>query len=151
MAAQGVSGDFEMSVGRPNKQVIQVNVPGIGLIEQGYDGKVGWSMDPVSGPAVFKGRQLSEAADDAYFDATLYGPDHVKEAAIVGTETFDGRKATKLKVVTQSGTEQMDYFDVGNRAADRIGGLARNAPGHHALDERAARLPESGRPHDAPR
>ena len=113
MVAQGVSGEFEMSAARPNKMLIKVNVPGIGQIESGYDGKVGWTMDPVSGPTVLKGRQLSESADDAYFDATLFGPDHVKEMAVVGTETFDGRKATKVRIVTLSGTEQMEYFDAG--------------------------------------
>ena len=112
MVAQGVSGEFELAAARPDKMVIKVTVPGLGQIESGYDGKVGWTMDPVSGPAILKGRQLSETADDSYFDATLHGPDHVKEAAVVGTETFDGRKTTKLKIVTLSGSEQMEYFDV---------------------------------------
>jgi hypothetical protein len=111
MVAQGVSGEFELLAARPNKMVLRVTVTGIGRIESGYDGKVGWSIDPVSGPTVMKGRQLSETADDAVFDAPLHGADHVKELALVGNEEFDKRKAIKIKVVFQSGNEQAEFFD----------------------------------------
>ena len=111
MAAQGVSGEFELLAARPNKMVLRVTVSGIGRIESGYDGKVAWSIDPVSGPTVMKGRQLSETADDAFFDAPLHGPDHVKELALVGPEEFDKRKAIKIKVVFNSGNEQAEFFD----------------------------------------
>jgi len=111
MVAQGVSGEFELLAARPNKMVLRVTVTGIGRIESGYDGKVGWSIDPVSGPTVMKGRQLSETADDAVFDAPLHGADHVKELALVGNEEFDRRKAIKIKVVFQSGNEQAEFFD----------------------------------------
>jgi hypothetical protein len=111
MVAQGVTGEFELLAARPNKMVLRVTVSGIGRIESGYDGKVAWSIDPVSGPTVMKGRQLTETADDAFFDAPLHGPDHVKELALVGPEEFDKRKAIKIKVVFNSGNEQAEYFD----------------------------------------
>ncbi len=84
MAAQNVNGDFEMSAARPNKLLLKVTIAGIGAIESGYDGKVGWSIDPASGPALIAGRQLAELADDAWFDGPLHGPEHVKEATVVG-------------------------------------------------------------------
>jgi hypothetical protein len=111
MIAQGVSGEFEMLAARPNKMLLRVDVPGIGRIESGYDGKIGWVVNPVSGPTLMKGRQLTETADDAHFDSPLHGPEHVKEVALVGTETFDNRKAVKLRVVYVSGNEQMEFFD----------------------------------------
>lgn len=112
MAAQNISGEFEMVAERPNKLLLKVTVPGFGSIESGFDGKVGWTIEPVSGPALTTGRQLAELKDDAYFDAPLHGPDHVKDATLMGTETFDNRKATKMKVVFLSGNEQVEYFDV---------------------------------------
>ena len=93
--------------------IIKVTVPGLGQIESGYDGKVGWTMDPVTGPAILKGRQLSETADDCVLrrHPSRSGPCE-RSRPWSATETFDGRKTTKLKIVTLSGSEQMEYFDV---------------------------------------
>jgi hypothetical protein len=112
IVAQGLAGDLELLSARPNKLLYRVTVPGIGVIENGYDGKTGWSVSPIVGPELLTGRQLSEAADDAWFDGTLHGAEHVREMTTVGRETFDGRPAYKLKVVFRSGNDQIEYFDV---------------------------------------
>ena len=112
IVAQGLAGDLELLSARPNKLLYRVTVPGIGVIENGYDGKTGWSVSPIVGPELLTGRQLSEAADDAWFDGTLHGTEHVREMTTVGRETFDGRPAYKLKVVFRSGNDQIEYFDV---------------------------------------
>ena len=117
MPAQQISGDFMMMAARPNKQRVKVTVTGVGEIESGYDGKVGWRVDPIQGPAVLSGKELSEAADDAYFEGALYGADYAKEATTVGLEVFppkpatDGRPAYKVKLVLRSGNERFEYFD----------------------------------------
>jgi hypothetical protein len=111
MPAQQISGEFEMMAARPNKQRVKVTVAGIGEIESGYDGKVGWRVDPMQGPALLTGKELSEAADDAFFDGALYGTDFVSEATTVGKQTFEGRPAYKVKLVLKSGNERFEYFD----------------------------------------
>ena len=112
MPAQQISGDFTMVAARPNKQRVKVTVSGIGEIESGYDGKVGWRVDPIQGPAVLSGKELSEAADDAFFDGALYGSDYIAEATTVGRATFEGQQAYKVKLVLKSGNERTEYFDV---------------------------------------
>jgi hypothetical protein len=110
--AQKIAGDLEVLSARPNRMLYRVTVPGIGRIENGYDGAVGWSISPVAGPELLAGRQLTEAADDAWFDAPLHAPSHVRELTTVARTQFDGREAFKLRVVFASGSEQMEYFDV---------------------------------------
>lgn len=112
MPAQQISGDFVMLAARPNKQRVKVTVSGIGEIESGYDGKVGWRVDPMQGPAVLADKELSEAADDAWFDGALYGPDFVAEATTVGRVTFEGQQAYKVKLVLKSKNERFEFFDV---------------------------------------
>src|SRR5689334_16064618 len=63
--AQHITGTMELFAARPARLHFVVDVPGIGKIENGFDGKVGWSLSLVTGPEVFTGKQLSEAADDA--------------------------------------------------------------------------------------
>ena len=111
IAAQGISGDVELLSARPNKLLNRVTIPGIGVIESGYDGKTGWSSSPVAGPELMTGRELSEAADDAWFDGTLHLTDHVREMTTMARQAFDGHAAYKLRVVFQSGNEQLEYFD----------------------------------------
>lgn len=112
VTGQQLTGELEMMAARPNKLLTRISMTGIGQIEEGYDGKVGWSIDPLRGPALVTGRSLSERADEAWFDAPLHGSDHVKEMTVVGQEDLDGRQVYRLKVVSVRGTEQFEFFDV---------------------------------------
>jgi hypothetical protein len=111
MADQNLSGTLEMLTVRPNKMLVRVDIPGVGHIETGYDGHVGWVLDPQMGPLVLSGRQLLETTDDAWFDGTLHGPEHVREMTTLARTTFGDREAYKVKVVFVSGREQTEYFD----------------------------------------
>jgi len=97
---------------RPNKSLTRLTVPGVGKIEEGFDGKVAWSIDPISGPSLVTGRALTERADESWFDAPLHAADYVREMTMVGREDFDKRPAYRLKVTLVSGSEQFELFDV---------------------------------------
>lgn len=111
ITGQQISGELEMMAARPNKLLTRITITAIGLAEEGYDGKVGWSIDPFRGPALITGRGLDERADEAWFDAPLHGTDLVKEMTVVGREDFDGRPVYRVKVVSLRGTEQFELFD----------------------------------------
>src|SRR5689334_20142665 len=112
IGAQRIAGDVEILSARPDKLVNRVMVPGLGRIETGYDGKIGWTVSPISGPELLTGRQLSETADDSLFDGPLHPATHVKELTTLGRADFDGRPAYKVRVVFTSGNTQTEYFDV---------------------------------------
>lgn len=112
MPAQGIAGDIEVLSARPARLLYRTTIPGLGRIENGYDGKIGWSLNPVAGPELLTGRQLAEAADDAWFDATLHEAGHVREMSTLGRELFDDKPAFKVRVILASGSQQFEYFDV---------------------------------------
>jgi outer membrane lipoprotein-sorting protein len=112
MPAQGISGAVEVVTARPNRLRMTIEIAGIGRVETGYDGKVAWQVDPITGPSVLTGRQATEMADDAWFDAALHGSEHVASIEVQGREMFAGRPAYRAKVVFKSGNEQTEYFDV---------------------------------------
>ena len=111
MPQQKIVGDFEMVAARPARVRMRIGIPGIGQVEDGYDGRVGWSVDPLAGPQVQSGRQLLESADDAWFDRDLLEPDYVRTLTTVAQAEFDGRRAFRVQVILRSGSESMQYFD----------------------------------------
>jgi carboxyl-terminal processing protease len=108
---QNLRGTFEMLSGRPAKAVLRVELPGLGKIESGFNGVVGWSLDPMVGPSLVTGRMLDEMRSDAHFDADLHPPDLVKSMTTAGRVEFDRRPAFKVNVVYVSGQLQDEYFD----------------------------------------
>ncbi len=112
MPAQGITGTIEVFSSRPANVRVRAEIDGVGRIERGYDGKIGWSMDPVAGPSLVTGRQLRELLDDAMFDGPLHPADKIRELTTVGQTTFDGQAAWKVHMVFNSGTEQFEYFAV---------------------------------------
>ena len=112
LTAQGLSGTIDMQAARPARVRIVITLAGLGKVESGYDGKVGWTIDPLAGPSLLSGRELSEMADEAFFDAALHGADYIKAFEPVGRETFAQKPAYRVRVVLKSGTEQFEFFDV---------------------------------------
>jgi hypothetical protein len=109
--AQGVVATFELLSARPARMVYRVTVPGVGRIENGYDGRVGWSLSPIAGPELVTGRQLEEMAEDAWFDGPLKDPARVRSLTTVDRASFDDRPAFRVRVVFQTGREQFEYYD----------------------------------------
>ena len=108
---QRLTGTLELRAARPAKLLYRVTVLGVGRIESGYDGRVGWTISPLVGPELLTGKQLSETADEAWFDNTMYPTEKIRELTTVGVETFDGHQAYRVKVVFASGNEQFELFD----------------------------------------
>ena len=111
IAAQGLGGTMTVYQARPNRMLLRIEVPGVGTIQRGFDGKHGWSIDPMAGASLQTGRELTETKDESWFDAQLFEADQVKSFGPVTKLDFDGRPAYQMKITLQSGTESTDYFD----------------------------------------
>jgi hypothetical protein len=109
--AQGLSGNMEIWSLKPNKLLIRIDIPGFGLIENGFDGETGWSLDPASGPKLLAGKELDQLRYEADFYAPLHEEKNFKSMETVETASFEGRECHKLKCVRLSGEEVYEYFD----------------------------------------
>jgi len=108
---QNISGTFEVFQARPDKMFQRLNVASYGEIQEGYDGKVGWRLDPQSGPAVLEGRELTEMTQDALFDSPLFPASEYRELTTVEETQFEKHVAYKVKALFTSGLEEAIYFD----------------------------------------
>jgi hypothetical protein len=84
----------------------------MGQLEEAYDGKIAWSLDPNAGPSLVIGKGLTERADEAWFDSPLHAEGYVRLMTVAGKETFDKRPAYRVKVTLMSGAEVAELFDV---------------------------------------
>ena len=111
MPAQSISGTVELIQARPSFLRMLIDIQGIGQADNGSDGKIAWSVDPMNGPSLLTGKALAEQKADALFDGMLFGPDFVKDATTLEKTKFGERPAYKVKLVTTFDTERTLYID----------------------------------------
>jgi hypothetical protein len=112
MGAQGITGDLEVFAKRPDKLVIKITLPAVGDLLQGFDGKTGWSLNPITGPMVLEGKMLDQIREQARFDAVLHDPAEFKSMQTLGKTQFEGKDCYKVKLVRKSGQESIEYYDL---------------------------------------
>ena len=110
-SAAGIRADVTAYAARPNKLLVRATVAGIGEISNGYDGAVGWSIAPMTGPRLLQGRELATARENADFDAFAKHPSRYTTTQTVGRTEFEGRPAWHVRAVLQSGREIDEYYD----------------------------------------
>ena len=110
--AQGIKGDLTLFAAAPNLIRVVVTLPGLGELQRGFDGTLGWSIDPAIGPRLLKGRELDEFRHSADFYDELHEPEKFKSITVVGQTTFEGQQVYELKLVRDSGFEYTEYFSV---------------------------------------
>ena len=90
----------------PNLRYVKTEMPGLGVVEQGFDGKVAWSNSPFSGlailPGVPKGLKSSYGLGTWQLDP---GP-----AVFVGRREIDGKSYDVVRAVVDTMTT-MNFFD----------------------------------------
>lgn len=114
MPAQGVEGDVEILSARPNLMRLRMTIPGVGEIQSGYDGKTGWSVNPLTGPMLMQGRSFDQMKADSDFDVSLHPDTIYKSLETVEKTTFEGRPAYKVRALRVTGEEDLEFFDVEN-------------------------------------
>lgn len=114
MPAQGVEGDVEIFAARPALMRLRMTIPGVGEIQSGYDGKVAWSLNPLTGPMLMQGKALEQTKADADFDSSLHPDTLYKLLETVEKTTFEGRPAYKVRAVRTNGDEDFEYYDAEN-------------------------------------
>jgi len=112
MPAAGMSGDMEIVQARPNKTMMHIDLPGIGQLEEGYDGTTAWSINPMQGPRIKSGKELDALREESSFgSSSRQGPNVVSAETVEKTE-MNGEACYKVKVVWKSGRESFDCYSV---------------------------------------
>lgn len=110
MPAMGMQGRFELLQVLPDESIMRVSVPGLGEIETGFDGRDGWSVNPMTGAALMHDAELAQTGERASVLATLRDPSVVPERETVELTEYDGEACWKVRLVWISGQESHDCY-----------------------------------------
>jgi hypothetical protein len=110
MPAAGVKGDVSLVQAAPDRMAMTMNIPGMGQMMTGYNGTVGWAVNPMQGPRVLEGAELDQLRDQAGLSAMLRAADRVRSAETVELTTMGGQACYKVKIIFTTGRESYDCY-----------------------------------------
>jgi hypothetical protein len=114
LTAQGIGGPLEIIAAAPDRVRLRMELGGLGRIERGFDGKIGWSVDPGVGPRLLEGRELDELRHSAEFYSELKEPSQFASATVLERTTFESKDCFAVRLVRPSGVEMVEYYEVGS-------------------------------------
>lgn len=109
--AQGINADMVIQSKAPDKQRTEIDLPGMGKIIEGYDGKVAWSKNPWTGLMEKSGGQLKQAQQQADFYRDVELLSRYSEWTYKGKETVDGKSTDVVEGKTADGSVDTMYLD----------------------------------------
>lgn len=110
--AQGMRGELTVLAAAPDLMKLTITLPGLGDMQRGYNGSVGWSLDPAIGPRLLDGRELDELKHSADFYDDLHDLSKYASVTVLGKTAFEGQDCYEVKLVRASGFEYTEYFSV---------------------------------------
>lgn len=131
--AADLSGPFEAYGAKPNRAVIKLDIPGVGAIRQGFDGKIGWSIHPMLGTSVLEGVQLEQMRVEASFHRELNLAKLYQSVTTIEVTEFDGKKCFKLALMSETSPVFFEFYDVQSGLRRGSQGTAASQMGEMAI------------------
>ncbi|MAJ47543.1 MAG: hypothetical protein CBC35_09875 [Planctomycetes bacterium TMED75] len=111
MPAMGLTGKLDVKMHTPDMALITINLPGIGEIRDGFNGSVGWAINPMTGPTLKEGDELVQARRQASFTAQMDPLASFESSKTVGKSEYAGTECWQVEATGEDGTSNL-YFGV---------------------------------------
>lgn len=108
---QGISAEMVIMSKAPDKQRTEIDIPGMGKVVEGCDGKTAWSQNPWTGLMDKTGAQLKQAQQQAEFYRDIELLTRYTGWTLKGKETIDGKSTDVLEGKTKEGTVDTLFLD----------------------------------------
>ena len=109
MPAAGMSGQLVV-LSAPGRVLQRVDIEGYGSSVSGYNGEVGWSMDPNLGPRLLEGKELEALKEGATIEAALRSAEAYDVRETMERTEMNGEPCYKVRFVSKAGRETVDCF-----------------------------------------
>lgn len=105
-----MKGTLKMCAMDPDRVVVESELPGVGKTAQGFDGKVGWSIDPMRGPALMDAKQVAQLKRDGNFRKDIDLAQDPGTSEVVGLFEFEGAPCWQVKVDGIGGQPTSQFY-----------------------------------------
>lgn len=112
MPAAGLKGDLVIVTQAPDRMVSRVTIPGMGEMLSGYDGRTGWSLEPMQGARLLTGGEFDTMRENALALAQVRDASLFKSMESVELSESAGEPCYRVRLVWQSGRETLDCYHV---------------------------------------
>ena len=107
----GLTGAYERHTGAPNKMRMIIDL-GMAKLDQGFDGTVGWAVQPMGAATRMPPDQEKSLAETVQVGAEFLDAGRFVRASVDARESFDGVDCYKLSITAKSGEVRTEYFEV---------------------------------------
>ena len=111
VGAAGINGTIKEYAAAPAKAYAAIDIPGVGLMEEGTDGKIAWENSALQGARILTGDEGAAAMRKAASDAVTNWKKYYKSAELAGTDTVDGKTCYKVVMTPEKGPAETDCYD----------------------------------------
>lgn len=111
ISAMGLKAESETYAKAPNKTLTILNISGIGVIREGYDGQTAWSEDPMTGLREKSGVELAATVREADFHGALKIRQRYSKLELKGKEKVGDRETWVILATPAEGAPVKMYYD----------------------------------------
>jgi len=106
----GIKGKTTEYRAAPAKVYRIVDLPGVGKIEAGTDGRVAWEISSETGPRIKSGEEAATVLREANFNAPLQWRNLYSQAECVGKEIVENQPSFKVVLTPKDGKPLIHYY-----------------------------------------
>ena len=110
MVGRNISGSIVINE-QGEKSYSAIEFPGIGKIEEGYDGSVAWESSAIQGTRIKEGDEKAAVERSSSFRVLTHWKDYYSAIRTVGKEDVGGKPAWKVEMTPKQGKTETFYFD----------------------------------------
>lgn len=113
LPAMGMSAKMETAQQfEPSMSVSKIDIPSMGEMRQGYDGKVAWMSNPMQGPSLITGAQFDAQREESNPENYSRLTPSIVSSETVEKTTLNNKECFKVKHTWKSGRVSHDCFAV---------------------------------------
>jgi len=110
MAGHNITGPVELYQDG-SKSYTVIDLPGIGKVEEGFDGETAWEMNALQGARIKDGDEKAAIERSSKISLLSSWHDYYKQGKTVGSEDVEGKPAWKVEMTPKEGKPETFYFD----------------------------------------
>jgi hypothetical protein len=111
LGAMGITGKLTTYQAEPNKQLVEINIEGMGKVMEGTNGDVAWGLSAMQGPRIKEGEEKAKALESARLNSEAQWRDVYKTVETAGVEQVDGKDCYKVVLTPKTGSPVTKWYD----------------------------------------